>query len=342
MSARAVLVWLLAAALAVLLDAVVPGGGTRAPAALPEGRLLLPGLQARLPQVGGIRLDAPGAPPLVLARRGGLWHIQSPPMAADGALVQSWLRRLARARIVQAKTRDAARYAELDVAAPGARGAGILLWLTGVPGIPALLIGRYDAREDGTFVRLSGRPQALLAGGDLTPPRRAVDWMHHPLLALPAGAVLQVDLLGPGGARFLVDRGLDGALHVPMRPRGLAQPLATGRLLLDLFEGFDYDGVHAPEPAPAQALRLRALLSDGSLLTLHVWRSAQGQALGNLTIQAPAGGLPADAAAGLARTAERVQAHTWRLMPGVWSLLHGALYPGAGSSSAPGSRGARP
>jgi hypothetical protein len=149
--------------------------------------------------------------------------------------------------------------------------------------------------------------------------------MQHPLLALPASAVLQIDLIGPRGARFLLDRSLDGAPRVVTAPRGLRQPLALGALLLGIFDGLDYSGVYARVATPPQALQLRALLSDGSLLTLSAWRGRDGHALGNLSIQAPAGGLPPQAAAGLARTAARVQAHTWQLAPGTWSLLRDTL-----------------
>ena len=334
MSWRGLSVLIALALLAVLADLAVRGPvGWTAPGQ-PVGRVLLPQLAAARARVTAITVQPPATAPVVLRRAADGWRVESTQSPADPQMVEDWLDRFARARILETKTRLPAQYPQLGVAGPGRAGAGIMLTLEGVPGLPQLLVGHYDARQDGTFIRLRGQAQSLLVGGDLTPPVRAVDWMRHPLLSLPASAVLQVDVLGRDGARFLIDRSLDGTPRVRIAAPQLRQPLALGVLLLGLFDGFDYAGVLPRSAAPPQAVQLRALLSDGSLLTLLAWRDVRGRPLGNLDIQAPAGGLPADAAAGLARTAARVQAHTWQLAPGTWSLLQDALYPAAAPARA--------
>ncbi len=325
MSWRALGVLFAVALLALLLDAFGPGRHAPPPSAGVAGHLLLPQMASDSARVTRIEVQPAHAPGVSLLRGTRGWWVQQLGAPADAELVQTWLTRLARARILAAKTRLPSRYALLDVADPGQPGAGLALQLSGSLAWPQVLIGRYDARQQGTFVRLRGHRQSLLVAGDLAPPSHAVDWMQHPLLSLPASAVLQIDLISPRGARFLLDRSLDGAPRVVTAPRGLRQPLARGALLLGIFDGLDYNGVYARVATPPQALRLRALLSDGSLLTLSAWRGRDGHALGNLSIQAPVGGLPPEAAAGLARTAARVQAHTWQLVPGIWSLLRDAL-----------------
>lgn len=328
MSWRALSLLLLVAALALLLDLYGPGRAPGTQVASPVGTLLLPQLAAVRHDITAIETQPSGQPGITLQRQPGGWHLLPIGMSADATHVQGWLARLARARILAVKTQVASQYASLGVADPGRPGGATVLRFAGPrQDLPTLLVGHYDPRQDGTFVRLQGTGGALLVGGDVEPPTRAVDWMPHPLLSLPASAVLQIDLFGPDNARYLVDRGLDGHPRVLAAPRSLHQQLAVGELLLGLFEGFDYDGVQTLTQAPATALQLRALLSDGSLLTLVAWRDPAGHALGNLSIQAPPGGLPPDAAAGLEQTAGRVKAHTWWLMPAAWSLLHGALYP---------------
>jgi hypothetical protein len=328
MSWRALGVLSAVAVLALLLDVFGPGRQVPPPAAGMAGQLLLPQLASDRARVTRIEVQPRHGPGVSLLRGTHGWWLPQVDAPADAELVQSWLTRLARARILEPKTRLPTHYALLDVADPGHAGAGMALQLSGAQVMPQVLIGRYDARLQGTFVRLRGHRQSLLVAGDVTPPSRAVDWMRHPLLSLPASAVLQIDLTSPQGARFLLDRSLDGTPRLVTAPRGLRQPLTLGSLLLGIFDGLDYSGVQARSATPPQALRLRALLSDGSLLTLSAWRERDGHALGNLSIQAPIGGLPPAAAAGLARTAARVQAHTWVLAPDIWSLLRAALNAG--------------
>lgn len=341
MSWRALLLLLLVAVLALLLDL---SGSRRTrgghPVASPVGMQLLPGLAGAQQDVTAITLQPSGQAAITLQREPGGWRVLPVGMSADAANVQGWLARLARTRIIAVKTRIARQYALLGLAEPGhADGATVVRFAGTRQQLPIVLVGHYDPRQGGTFVRMQGKAGALLAEGDLAPPTRAVDWAQHPLLSLPDNAVLQIDLVGPGNVRFLVDRSLDGHPRVLVAPRALRQPLDVGELMLGLFDGFDYDGVQARVSAPSDALQLRALLSDGSLLTLEAWRDAAGHALGNLSIQAPAGGLPADAAAGLEQTEGRVRAHTWRLMPAAWTLLNGALYPDAAApqESGPGA-----
>ncbi len=310
--------------MAIAVHLRVPAGyGT--PIALAQRRLM-PHMSAIRSLVSGVRIQTSGKS-LLLRRKDGRWQVLPAREAADDARVREWLDRLAEARILAPRTRRPAQYGLLGVANPGQPGAGTSVELLGVTGLPRLLIGRYEPRLAGTFVRRRGSKQALLVEGDLTASPRAVDWMPHPLLSLPASAVLQVDLLGQGGQRFLVDRSLEGTPRVRVAPAHLHQPLAVGVLLLGMFDGFDYTGVQPYAGPPAHAIQLRALLSDGSLLTLMAWRDARGRPLGDLDIQGPAGGLPAAAAAGLAETAARVSAHTWRLPSGIWALLKMALYP---------------
>lgn len=325
MSWRALGALFAVALLLLLLDAFGPGRHAPLPSAGVAGQPLLPRLAANIGRVTRIEVQPARGASVSLLRSTRGWWVQQLGAPADATLVQNWLARLARTRILEAKTRLAAQYALLGVANPGLPGAGLALQLSSPQALPQLLIGHYDARQEGTFVRLRGHAQSLLVAGDVTPPSRAVNWMQHPLLSLPANAVLQIDLIGPGGARFLIDRSLDGAPRVVTAPHGLRQPLALGSLLLGIFDGLDYSGVYARIATPPQALQLRALLSDGSLLTLSAWRDQDGHALGNIGIQAPVGGLPPEAAAGLARTAARVRAHTWQLAPGTWSLLRDAL-----------------
>lgn len=337
MSWRAIAVLALAALLALGLALALPRTGGALAGRVHSGAPLLPRLAPRVDAVRAIRIAVSGRAPLLLEKRAQGWWLPAVDADADAALVATWLQRLAHAEVLAGKTRQPAQFPVLGLGPAGHGGAAIVLQFQGVAGVPALAIGHYDPRQDGTFVHLAGSDRALLVAGDLVPPLHAVDWMRHPLLQLPAGAVLQIDLSAPDGARLLVDRGLDGGLNLPIAPPGLAHPQALAGLLMQLFEQFDFSDLRAPQSTPAQALELRALLSDGSLISLWAWRDASGRAWCNLRIQAPASGLTPDAAAGLARNAERVQAHTWALAAGVYGLLHDALYPHAPTGDAPRS-----
>ncbi|MDE1959242.1 MAG: DUF4340 domain-containing protein [Xanthomonadaceae bacterium] len=294
-----------------------------------DGTRLLPGLDSSINAVTGLQLVGAGARALVtLQRTAKGWEVSETAAPADPARVRSYLLRLARARIIAGKTRDPSLYPQIGVAAiDHADARGVEVRLSGLMPQPALLIGHYDARLDGTFVRLAGHAESLLVAGDLTPPRAPADWMPHPLLSIASDAVQAVTVSDASGARYVVDREADGRLRVRHAPPGV-QAAARRDLVADVLDGIDYSAVEARTTPPANALRARVELRDGIIIELQLWQPAGAgtptRAL--LTVQAPRGGAPLHARA--VALAAWLQGRTWVLAPGTWSLLSGSLQPG--------------
>ncbi len=341
MRPRALLALIAVTLLALIAAAVLEHASSRRRQPGVDGTRLLPGLESSINAVTGLQLVGAGARALVTLRRTTKgWEVAETAAPADPARVRSYLLRLARARIIAGKTRDPALYPLIGVAAiDHADASGVEARLSGLMPEPALLIGRYDARLDGTFVRLAGHAGSLLVAGDLTPSRAPADWMPHPLLSIASDAVQAVAVSDASGTRYVVAREADGRLRVQHAPPGV-QAAARRDLVADVLDGIDYTAVEPGAAPPANALRARVELRDGIIIELHLWRPA-GAAVPThalLTVQAPRGRAPVPAARAAALAAW-LQGRTWVLAPGTWSLLSGSLQPGvpmpASAASAP-------
>ena len=343
MSPRALLVLIATALLALLAAVAVEHAASQRRQPSVAGTRLLPELESSINAVAGLQLLGAGARPLVTLRRTAQgWAVAQTAAPADPAQVRSYLLRLARARIIAGKTRDPSLYAAIGVVAIRSAGtSGVELRLQGITPAPALLIGRYDARLDGTFVRPAGSAESLLVAGDLTPPRAPADWMPHPLLSIASDAVQAVTVTDSGGARYVLARGADGHLLVRHAPPGV-QAAARRDLVAGVLDGIDYAAVEPGTVPPADALRAWVELRNGIVIELHLWRLAAAamHARGVLTVQAPHGATPA-LVSRAAALAAWLQGRTWVLAPGTWSLLSGSLQPGmpmpapASSATAP-------
>jgi hypothetical protein len=343
MRPRALLALIAVTLLALIAAAVLEHASSRRRQSGVDGTRLLPGLESSINAVTGLQLVGAGARALVtLQRTTKGWEVAETAAPADPARVRSYLLRLARARIIASKTRDPSLYPLIGVAAiDHADASGVEARLSGLMPEPALLIGRYDARLDGTFVRRAGHAGSLLVAGDLTPPRAPADWMPHPLLSIASDAVQAVTVSDASDTRYVVVREADGRFRVRHAPPGV-QAAARRALVADVLDGIDYTAVEPGVAPPASALRARVELRDGITIELHLWRPAGAAAPPRalLTVQAPRGRTPAPAMRAAALAAW-LQGRTWVLAPGTWSLLSGSLQPGvpmpapAASAAAP-------
>ncbi len=343
MRPRALLALIAAALLALIAAVAVEHAASQRRQPGVAGSRLLPGLESSINAVTGLQLLGAGARPLVtLQRTAQGWAVTQTAAPADPARVRSYLLRLARARIIAAKTRDPSLYAVIGVAAiAGGDASGVELRLQGMTASPALLIGRYDVRLDGTFVRPADSAESLLVAGDLTPPRAPTDWMPHPLLSIASDAVQAVTVSDASGARYVVAREIDGRLMVRHAPPGV-QAAARRDLVAGVLDGLDYAAVEPVMAPPADALQARVELRNGIVIELHLWRPtpAATHARAVLTVQAPRRAAAALVVRATALAAW-LQGRTWVLAPGTWSLLSGSLQPGmpmpapAASAAAP-------
>ncbi len=332
MSLRSLIGWWLVALGVVVLWAWLPHPSFQHQANL-DGRLLFPSLAGEVNAIRSIRLVGAGKRTEVhLLREAEGWKLTGPDEPADAVRIRSWLLRLSSTRVLDIKTAQPSEYAAMGVQSIRQMGAGgTELILSGAHPPLRLIIGRYDLRQDGTFVRKVGTSQSLLVEGDLTPSRRAADWMSHPLLGLPAGEITQLQLAAPGGPEFALLRNAQGRISVTRAPPGVVRPRAQAALLISLFEVLDFREVRAPLRPPSQALSLRVELRDKLLIKSRIWRS-KNATLAVFKVQNRSRNKVTQRRAAL--LAQQLQRHVWVLAGGIWPTLQGALYA---SSSNPAS-----
>ncbi len=290
-----------------------------------DGQLLFPNLAKEVNSIRAIRLlGKDKRTELYLFRDVEGWKLTAIDEPADAARIRGWLLRLSSTRVLDTKTDQPSEYAAIGVQPVNRAGAdGTELILSGGHLPLRLIIGRYDSRQDGTFVRKVGASQSLLVEGDLAPSRRAADWMSHPLLGIPAEQIAKLQLSVPSGPEFALARDAQGQISIIRAPPGVVRPQAQAELLASLFGVLDFSEVRQPFKPPSQALILRVELHDKLLIKSRIWRSAN-TTLAVFMVQSRSRNPVTQRRA--AMLAQQLQRHVWVLAGGIWPTLQGALY----------------
>jgi hypothetical protein len=281
---KRLLVLTLAAAVAVALVALL--ASQRAPE--PEGSLLagpvLPGLSERLNDVASIRIVQAGDQPvLTLARSGDGWTVaERDGYPANAGKVRTALLNLAESKVVQTKTANPERYAQLGVEdVDAASAAGVRIELAGEGMAPAaLIVGNYAGQQgEGTYVRRPGEAQSLMAAGNLVPERQVGQWLRRELTDIASSRIQQVELVEGEGRplRVFKDGPDDANFQVADVPRGRAlQSDVVANGLGSTLSGLTLDDVaRADGEVPAGVTRHRATytLFDGLVLALDGYQA---------------------------------------------------------------------
>lgn len=218
------LILVAAVVLAVVLAAVLVN--RRAPEA--EGSLaggpVLKGLDDKINDVDTLRLVQAGGRTLLTLRRDAEgWTVaERDGYRADAGKVRTALLNLANTRVIEAKTSNAERYPQLgveDVEAEDAK--GIRVELSG-PGVEHAIIIGNSAQSTGTYVRLAGQAQSLLAAGHLMPDREVGAWLDKSIVDIPSSRIRQIELRRDNGAAWRVykENSGDANFKVADVPRG--------------------------------------------------------------------------------------------------------------------------
>lgn len=234
----------------------------------------LPELREHLSEVRSLTVTAAGEKDVLnLQRDTGGWTVaQRGSYPADSASINGLLRKLADARLLEAKTSVEQRYAELgveDVKNPQAK--GIKLILTGLSTPVRLIIG--NATAAGTFVRRAEDRKAWLAKGNLQINLDPAFWLDHNLLdvAPERVAAVTVDRAGVKPLRLSRSNPEDAAFRLSERSRsGTLEGGVLGALPTALA-GLTLIDVAPATQAPAAADTLRYETFDGLNLAVQAW-----------------------------------------------------------------------
>lgn len=257
----------------------------RAPEA--EGSLVggpvLPGLADKLNDVSSVRFVKAGETTfMTLDRADDGWTIaERDGYPADPAKVRLALINLGETKVLEPKTADPERYAQLgvqDLDQSGAEGTRVEL---GGDGVDArLIVGKASSQGEGTYVRHVGEAQSLLATGNLVPDPEISAWLRREIVDIPSTRIREIELAQGDGAPFRVYKDAEGDANFKVAdvPRGRevqSDYVANG--LASMFSGLTLEDVaRDSDDARGDATLHRATyrMFDGLVVHLEAWRHA--------------------------------------------------------------------
>jgi hypothetical protein len=258
----------------------------RAPEA--EGSLLagplVPGLAEHVNDVEQIRMVKAGDTPYLTLDRGehGWTIAERDGYPADPAKVRLALINLGESRVLEPKTSNPERYAQLgvqDLDQPGATGTRVELSGGGVDA--KLIIGNRPAQGgEGTYVRRVGEAASVLATGNLVPDPEIGPWLQREILDIPSSAISKIEIVVGDGAPLRVSKQTpdDANFQVQDVPRGReVQSDVVANGLGSMLSGLTLDDVARDRDDAAgdnEVHRAVYQLFDGRIVTLEGWQEA--------------------------------------------------------------------
>ncbi|TCH97258.1 DUF4340 domain-containing protein [Roseococcus sp. SYP-B2431] len=252
------------------------------------GTLAFPGLAPRLAEARRIELTRHGQA-TTLARDGDRWRIeQAGGYPARGERVRELLTGLTELRLVEERTSDPARQAEIGVDDPQREGstAAKLRVLDGQGGVIAeLILGRRRVRTQGDvpesiYVRRPSEPKSWLAEGRMITDADPQLWINRDIAALAPDRLRRAEIARSGESPLVLARAgeVDAPLEI-VTPED--HPVADRTSLDEVARSFDmltFLEVRRAAEAPGEALgETRFAYTDG--LTITAWPQRDGQVL---------------------------------------------------------------
>lgn len=253
---------------------------------------LLPALRDELNAVDSVTFTGAANQAIASFKRGADgWRIaEKSGFPADVAKLRELLLKLADANVLDAKTANPARYAELGVEDPaGAKcdppanadaagktdaqkkcldSKGVLVTLGGLKAPVKLIVGLFNGGGGGgTFVRRDGEARSLLASGNLAIDKNAAAWIRHELVDIDAARIKEVRLTGLDGKTLRVykEQSADASFKVADVPAGRA--LASDFVANSLGSGLSSlraeDVAAAKDAPPPPDVLARAANAEG-------------------------------------------------------------------------------
>jgi hypothetical protein len=204
-------------ALAAWVSSRNPGSGGSV-----AGTAVLPGLESSLNQVSQVRITKAAGVRTTLERGASDWIVAERGYPADTGKLRQLLLDLGSLKAVERKTRIPANYPVLgvqDVTSPTASGARIDVV---TPGKTWSLIIGNTAGSSGSYVRVPGSAQSLLASPQIIVDAGASQWLDPTLIDIARKRVSEIDEHPAKGPAFSVTRAkaTDADFTVHGIPRG--------------------------------------------------------------------------------------------------------------------------
>ena len=241
---------------------------------------LVEGLGEHVNDVSGVTVStANGQKAVILERAQSGWTVKEKgSYPADTGKLREYLLKLADANLIEKKTANKERYADLgvsDISAPNAK--GIQVDVVGLAAPVSFIAGNFNAQGGGTYVRRSGEEQSWLAKGNLIPDKNASDWLRKDLANVPAERIASVTITHADGKalRVFKDASEDPHYSIADLPKGRepSSEFAANGLASVLADLRIDDVAPTSEVAvPDNATKIRYQAFDGLVVDASEWQ----------------------------------------------------------------------
>lgn len=242
---------------------------------------LLPDLREHLNDVKSVALVGAESKPIgTLEKSDKGWVLKEKNYPADAAKLREFLLKLSDAVLLEGKTDNEKRYADLgveDVKNAGAK--GVLVRIDGLAKPAAVILGNTSQKGGGTYVRRDGEKQSWLARGNLTLEKTATAWLDKALADIPATRVKEVVVIKPDGKALRVykDAATDTNYKIADVPKGReasSEFVANG--IGTTLAGLRFDDVlaagEAAPPSDGKVHKAHFVTFDGIVVDLVGWK----------------------------------------------------------------------
>jgi hypothetical protein len=245
-----------------------------------QAQRVLPELHGHVNEVSAITLTGADNKVLATLKRGsdGWTVVEKANYPADVAKIREFLLKLDQAALIEQKTSNDKRYAELGVDDVKDKDAkGVLVDIAGLAQPLKLIIGNFNgAGGGGTFVRRAGDPQSWLANGNLTVAKNTADWERRDLTDIAAARLQSVTLTNTDGKvlKAAKQQRTDANFKVADVPAGreLSSEFAANSLGSVLANLRADDAFPAKEMAPPEKVhKAQYAAFDGLIIDVTAW-----------------------------------------------------------------------
>lgn len=261
---------LVSAALVVLLAGLWLTSQRNTATTARVGSPVLPQFEALLNEINRVRIEAKGDA-ATLVRGADGWIVEEREFRADPVKLRRLLLDLSNLHVIEEKTSDPARYAQIGVEDPAPDATGTRIVASTADTGFALLVGKV-ADATSVYVRLPDSAQSLLAAPRIVADADPKHWIDTALVDLPADRVRSVDVTPATGPAWHASR--DAAIEALVLqdlPKGTVQRSPDGvtpvAALLGNLHAEDARAAPAAGGTPGPRVLVRTF--DGVEVELH-------------------------------------------------------------------------